>query len=74
MTHQDDYDRDDDHEQDEDEQTEGGCDRCTGSTPEDLERAISGASIAPVCACAIGQGASPEDCVCGPDQEGNENQ
>ncbi|MFF3884079.1 hypothetical protein [Streptomyces sp. NPDC001914] len=68
MTYPDGYDQDDE------EQPEGGCDHCTGSTPEDLERAISGASIAPVCACAIGQGASPEDCVCGPDQEGNDDQ
>lgn len=54
---------------------EGSCDRCAGSTQEDIERAATEA-FAPVCACAIGQGASLDECVCGPqlfaDDEGAE--
>lgn len=47
----------------------GQCDNCTGSTAEELERAAKpGAliSIFPVCACATGQGAPADACVCGP--------
>lgn len=43
----------------------GQCDNCTGSTAEELQRAAEG-GIIPVCACAIGQGAAAEACVCGP--------
>jgi len=42
----------------------GGCDHCAGSTPEQLSAAANG-GLVPVCACAIGQGAGPGDCVCG---------
>ncbi|MFF4403682.1 hypothetical protein [Streptomyces sp. NPDC001404] len=38
----------------------GQCDNCTGVKPG------NGVGITPVCACAIGQGASSDDCVCGP--------
>lgn len=60
-----DYD-DDDYDDDDDtgEWQEGQCCMCTGSTAEDLQRAAEG-SLIPVCACAIGQGASLEDCQCG---------
>jgi hypothetical protein len=70
MTYEDDHEDQDDAE----EHAEGACDQCTGSTAEDLKRAMSGASITPVCACAIGQGASSEDCVCGPEQTESEEQ
>lgn len=39
----------------------GQCDNCTGCKPGD------GVDITPICACIIGQGAGPEDCVCGPE-------
>lgn len=51
------------------EWAEGQCDNCTGSTAEDLQRASEGPGIIPVCACAIGQGAPPDACVCGPGGE-----
>lgn len=44
----------------------GECDQCPGSTAVDLERAAT-QGLTPVCACAIGQGAGPGNCVCGPD-------
>ncbi|MGW1498954.1 hypothetical protein ACWCQW_10340 [Streptomyces mirabilis] len=56
-----------------DEPAEGTCDRCAGSTAEDLERAANGPGINPVCACAIGQGANPDDCVCGPRETPKDN-
>ena len=52
------------------EWTEGECDRCGGSTPEELARAASGRSLMPVCVCAIGQGATSEDCECGTGADG----
>lgn len=40
----------------------GECDHCCGET-------VDG-PLGPVyCACAIGQGASAENCACGPEQE-----
>ncbi len=63
-----DYDYDDDplREDDTEEWQDGECDRCFGSTEEELKAAADSPGLMPVCACAIGQGASPEDCVCGP--------
>lgn len=44
----------------------GECDNCDGPPRTDAEKlAALGSSIVPVCACWIGQGASPEDCTCG---------
>lgn len=52
------YDEEDqDNWEDAEEWQEGTCDQCSGSTPEDLERAQKGPDIITVCACAIGQGA-----------------
>jgi hypothetical protein len=39
----------------------GQCCNCSGYVPEPNDPPLT-----PACACAIGQGASPEDCVCGP--------
>lgn len=60
----------DDVYEDAEEWSEGQCDNCTGKAPADgeeitLSRSFPNAPITPVCACAIGQGASPENCVCG---------
>ena len=52
---------DEDYE-DAEEWSEGECDHCWGET-------VTG-PLGPVyCACAIGQGAAPEDCLCGPDED-----
>jgi hypothetical protein len=51
---------------DAEEWQEGQCDNCTGSTAAELEAAATGNTITPVCACAIGQGATADACVCGP--------
>lgn len=59
--------------EDGEEQAEGACDHCAGFTAEDLERAAEGSGINPVCACAIGQGANPDDCVCGPRETPKDN-
>lgn len=48
---------------------EGQCDNCAGSTAEDLKRANYGNGVTPVCACAMGIGATPDACVCGPGGE-----
>lgn len=40
----------------------GVCDNCPGTAP---EPGTMGA-ITPVCACALGQGAGPDECTCGP--------
>ncbi|MFD9567720.1 hypothetical protein [Streptomyces sp. NPDC059994] len=40
----------------------GQCDRCYGET-------VSGPLGDVHCACAIGQGADPEDCQCGPEDD-----
>lgn len=58
-------DRDDEDE----EWQEGTCDNCYGSTPEELAAAANGPGFVPVCACAIGQGAGPGECQCGPENE-----
>lgn len=48
-----------DYEDDSDDWRQGECDRCYGET-------VDG-PLGPIhCACAIGQGASEDDCVCGP--------
>jgi hypothetical protein len=45
---------------DDDEWTEGTCDHCYGGEP-------TMSHFGPLyCACVIGQGAAPEDCLCGP--------
>lgn len=57
------YEPDDDYEDDEpdEEWQEGECDNCFGET-------VQG-PLGPIyCACAIGQGAADEDCVCGPEE------
>lgn len=49
----------DEYEDDAEEWREGECDRCYGET-------VDG-PLGPIyCACAIGQGASEDGCVCGP--------
>lgn len=63
---------DEDDTEDAAEWQEGECDNCHGSTAEDLKRAANGSGINPVCACAIGQGADPDECRCGP-PVGDEN-
>ncbi len=57
------YDADDAEEFNEDQDSgewrEGECDHCYGET-------VNG-PLGPIyCACAIGQGADPDECVCGP--------
>ncbi|MEU5596652.1 hypothetical protein [Streptomyces sp. NPDC020298] len=65
-----DYDEDDLVDDDDGEEwQEGQCDMCTGSTPEDLKRASEPGALIPVCACAIGQGAPPDECRCGPEED-----
>lgn len=64
--HDEQYDEDISVDASEDE--EGQCDWCTGSTAEDVARAAAG-ELVPVCACAIGQGAPPEECRCGPEED-----
>lgn len=55
----------DDYDEDESEDwQEGECDNCYGET-------VDG-PLGPIyCACAIGQGADPEDCRCGPPADGS---
>ncbi|WP_369183662.1 hypothetical protein [Streptomyces sp. Y1] len=41
----------------------GECDHCTGGEPVETP-------LGPIyCACQIGQGAAPEHCACGPDDD-----
>lgn len=49
--------------------TEGQCDNCTGSSPAEVAAAAMTSAIIPVCACAIGQGATDGTCVCGPEDD-----
>ena len=56
--HYDDY----DDVQDAEEWQEGQCCHCSGHVPGPNDPPLT-----PACACAIGQGAAPEDCMCGPD-------
>lgn len=50
-----------------DEWRPGTCDRCAGHAGGTAELAAAlASSIVPVCACAIGQGALPSACECGP--------
>lgn len=73
-TPEDDYQGYDDYEdrpwadepEDAEEWQEGTCCQCSGSTPEDLQRAAQPGALIPVCACATGQGAPADECVCGP--------
>ena len=61
MSSVDDYDDPDAYldEDDSDDWHEGECDHCYGET-------VDG-PLGPIyCACAIGQGADEDDCVCGP--------
>ncbi|MFI9327816.1 hypothetical protein ACIGZJ_09750 [Kitasatospora sp. NPDC052868] len=59
----------DDHDPDEygDDRSEdwqpGECDHCTGGAPVETPLGLL------YCACRIGQGARPEDCACGPDED-----
>lgn len=58
-------DEDDDNEW---QPNQGECDNCSGSTAQELSRASlpnASSPFTPVCACAIGQGAPAEECVCG---------
>ncbi|MFD5436621.1 hypothetical protein ACFWJ4_31285 [Kitasatospora sp. NPDC127067] len=41
----------------------GECDHCTGGEPIESPLGLL------YCACWIGQGADPENCVCGPDED-----
>lgn len=53
----------------------GQCDNCSGPPATDAERrAVLASSIVPVCACWTGQGASPDACMCGPEQPEAERQ
>jgi hypothetical protein len=52
-----------DEYKDGEEWTEGECDRCFGGEP------VVGPLGTLYCACEIGQGAAPEDCLCGPDPD-----
>jgi hypothetical protein len=45
------------------EWSEGQCDRCSMSPGEVIE------PLGICCACSIGQGAAPEDCLCGPNED-----
>ncbi|MDH6125953.1 hypothetical protein [Kitasatospora sp. GP82] len=57
------YDEDDldDEFEDAEEWQEGECDHCFGGEP-------TPSPFGPIyCACEIGQGAQPENCVCGPE-------
>lgn len=45
---------------------EGQCDNCPGDSGQAERAAQMASAIVPVCACAIGQGAPPEECQCGP--------
>lgn len=45
---------------------EGECDHCSGG---DAQGVTATGPLGPLyCACKIGQGASPEDCECGPEE------
>jgi hypothetical protein len=59
----------DDYDDYEDEESEewqpGECDNCSGG---DENGITATGPLGPLyCACAIGQGAGPGDCVCGPE-------
>lgn len=63
-----------DDDQDDDDQADaldwqpGECDYCPGHAGGQAEIAAAMASsIVPVCACAIGQGAPADECLCGPE-------
>lgn len=69
MSSVDDYDDPDDYLDEDDDYggsddwRQGECDHCYGET-------VHGGPFGPIyCACAIGQGASEDDCVCGPPTE-----
>ncbi|NUR04238.1 MAG: hypothetical protein HOY79_49380 [Streptomyces sp.] len=66
-THLNEDDPSEDELQDAEEWQEGTCDMCLGSTLEDLVHAAEPGALIPVCACAIGQGAPPDECRCGPE-------
>lgn len=58
----------DDDVQDAEEWRPGTCDQCPGHTGgQDEIRAAMASAIVPVCACAIGQGATADECECGPE-------
>jgi len=57
---EDDFD-DEEFGEDDGEWQEGECDRCYGGPP------VTGPLGPLYCACEIGQGAAPEDCLCGPE-------
>ena len=54
-------DLDDDELEDAQEWQPGECDNCFGGPP------VTSVLGTLYCACQIGQGAAPEDCVCGPE-------
>lgn len=60
-----DHDDTDDPEGDE-EWRPGTCDNCAGDSGQAERAAQMASAIIPVCACAIGQGAPPGQCHCGP--------
>lgn len=68
-TDHDDYMDDEDDYEDAEEWQEGQCDNCYGDTGEIATNRPGGWTV---CACAAGQGASPEDCRCGPPADGEE--
>jgi hypothetical protein len=67
-TDHDDYMDEEDEGQDDDWQP-GECDNCYGDTGETVVTNRPAGWTA--CACIIGQGASAEDCRCGPPAEGD---
>ncbi|MFJ4093981.1 hypothetical protein ACIPYS_20575 [Kitasatospora sp. NPDC089913] len=50
-------------DEDTEDWTPGECDHCPGGEPIRVPFGFI------YCACRIGQGADPEDCVCGPEDE-----
>lgn len=58
-----DYDEYDDVCDESEEWQTGECDRCYGGPP------ITSPLGTLYCACQIGQGAAPEDCLCGPQDD-----
>lgn len=62
----DDYEDDYDDEESSEDWQPGECDNCFGGDENGVTVTATGALGPLYCACHIGQGAAPEDCVCGP--------
>lgn len=57
------YDDYDEEFEDSEEWQPGQCCNCSGYVPGPADPFLT-----PACACAISQGADPENCVCGPEE------